>query len=63
MATKRSRPRAWPKVWQRFGPLPAWAEARIVAADIGQLDTWLDGLLDAADLTGLLGPADDPACR
>lgn len=43
---------------RRFGPLPEWARARIAAADLPQLDTWIDGLLDAPSLTDLLGPAD-----
>jgi hypothetical protein len=46
---------------RRFGPLPGWAGARIAAADLPQLDTWIDGLLDAPSLTDLLGPADAPA--
>lgn len=54
---------------RRFGSLPGWAAARIAAADLAQLDAWIDGLLDARDLPDLLGglladlprPADDPA--
>jgi predicted transposase YdaD len=41
---------------RRFGSLPDWARARITAAPLGQLDTWLDGILDAGSLTDLLGP-------
>lgn len=41
---------------RRFGPLPAWAAERIAAASIPQLDTWLDGILDAQSPADLLGP-------
>jgi len=41
---------------RRFGPLPAWAAERIAAAAIAQLDTWLDGILDAQSPADLLGP-------
>ncbi len=40
---------------RRFGPLPAWAAARIAAAPIAQLDAWLDGILDAPSLIDLIG--------
>ena len=40
---------------RRFGPIPAWAERRIDAAPIVQLDEFLDGILDAARLEDLLG--------
>ena len=46
---------------RRFGPLPEWATARIAAAELSQLDTWIDGLLDAPSLTDLLGSVDAPA--
>jgi hypothetical protein len=39
----------------RFGDLPPWAQARIDAATLGQLDAWLDGLFQAATLDVLLG--------
>lgn len=45
---------------RRFGPVPAWAKARIAAAPLGQLDTWLDGIFDAGSLTDLLGPESPP---
>lgn len=32
----------------------------VPAAPLGQLDTWLDGLLDAGSLTDLLGPESPP---
>jgi hypothetical protein len=41
---------------RRFGPLPGWAEQRIADASIARLDLWLDGLLDATSLEGLLEP-------
>ena len=46
---------------RRFGPLPDWAETRIAAAGLPQLDAWLDGLFDTASLTDLLGPPGDDA--
>jgi hypothetical protein len=42
---------------RRFGPVPAWAERRIDAAAVAQLDSWLDGILDAANVEDLIGPA------
>lgn len=48
---------------RRFGPPPDWSGARIAAADIAQLDAWIDGVLDAPGLNELLGPADGPACH
>ena len=41
---------------RRFGPLPPWAEQRIAAASIAQLDAWIDGLLDAESLAALIAP-------
>jgi hypothetical protein len=46
----------------RFGDLPPWAQARIDAATLGQLDAWLDGLFQAATLDVLLG-AQPPQSR
>jgi hypothetical protein len=40
---------------RRFGPLPDWAEQRIGAAPVAQLDAWLDGIFDAARVEGLIG--------
>lgn len=45
---------------RRFGPLPAWAGARIAKASIAQLDVWLDGIFDTRDLTDLLGRESEP---
>ncbi|MFB1488276.1 MULTISPECIES: DUF2887 domain-containing protein [unclassified Thiocapsa] len=42
---------------RRFGPLPAGAEQRIDTAPVAQLDAWLDGIFDAANLQDLIGPA------
>jgi predicted transposase YdaD len=41
---------------RRFGTLPSWAIARIQAASIAELDTWLDGIFDVDRLDGLIGP-------
>lgn len=41
---------------RRFGALPEWATARIDAANLKQLDTWLDQIFDAETLESLLGP-------
>jgi predicted transposase YdaD len=45
----------------RFGPLPAWAERRIDAATLAQLDTWVDGIFAAEGVAALIGPEDRPA--
>ncbi|WP_296696634.1 hypothetical protein [Thiocapsa sp. UBA6158] len=37
------------------GTVPAWAERRIDAAEIAQLDVWLDGIFDAANVEDLIG--------
>lgn len=44
------------QLMRRFGPVPAWAERRIDAAEIAQLDVWLDGIFDAANVEELIGP-------
>lgn len=41
---------------RRFGPLPAWAEARLHAATEQNVADWADAILDAAGLTDVLGP-------
>ena len=41
---------------RRFGRLPAWAEPRIDAAPVEQLDAWLDDILDTDSVDSLLGP-------
>jgi predicted transposase YdaD len=43
---------------RRFGALPEWAERRIATASTEQLDARFDGILDAAGIVGLIGPAD-----
>ena len=35
---------------RRFGPLPRQERARIAAAELGQIEAWLDAVLDAPDL-------------
>jgi predicted transposase YdaD len=40
----------------RFGVLPAWAERRIDAAPLAQLDAWLDGIFAADSVAALIGP-------
>ncbi len=42
---------------RRFGPLPDWAVARIAAAELAELDAWLDAVLDVDGLEALIGPA------
>lgn len=42
---------------RRFDTVPAWAEQRIDAASIAQLDTWLDGIFEAQSLDALIGSA------
>jgi hypothetical protein len=37
--------------------VPAWAEPRIDAASIAQLDAWLDDIFDTESPEALLGPA------
>ncbi len=43
---------------RRFGPLPATARDRIAAAGPGELDAWLDRVLDADSLDAVLGKSD-----
>jgi uncharacterized protein with von Willebrand factor type A (vWA) domain len=40
---------------RRFGPLPAWAEARLAQASTEQCEAWADRLLEAESLEGVLG--------
>jgi len=42
---------------RRFGEPPEWAQRRIAAAPVAQLDLWLDGIFDAASVEGVIGPA------
>jgi hypothetical protein len=35
---------------RRFGPLPAWAEARLTGAEPAQLEVWGERVLEAATL-------------
>ena len=43
---------------RRFGLLPATARNRIAAAGPGELDSWLDRVLDADSLDAVLGRSD-----
>jgi hypothetical protein len=43
---------------RRFGQLPKWAENRISEAKSEQLETWADAVLDASNLTEVLGTPD-----
>jgi hypothetical protein len=43
------------QIKHRFGPLPAWAQDRIAAADIGALEEWGLRLLDGKSLDDVLG--------
>ena len=42
-------------VTRRFGPLPEWAAHRLSAGAGGQLDTWFDRGVDAANLAEVFG--------
>lgn len=35
---------------RRFGPLPAWVEAKLVGAEPAQLEAWGERVLEAATL-------------
>ena len=41
---------------KRFGAVPSDVLAKISAASLGQIDTWLDQVLDARSLDDLFGP-------
>ncbi|WP_418647833.1 Rpn family recombination-promoting nuclease/putative transposase [Thauera butanivorans] len=40
----------------RFGPLPDWAEARLAQAPLEQLEGWIEAVLTAESLEGVIGP-------
>jgi hypothetical protein len=42
---------------KRFGAVPPDVLAKISAASLGQIDTWLDEVLDARSLEDLFGPS------
>ncbi len=44
---------------RRFGPLPEALQAHIAAANLKQLDRWLDAVLDAPTLDPVLGGASE----
>ena len=39
---------------RRFGPLPAWVEAKLVGAEPAQLEAWGERVLEAATLAAVL---------
>jgi hypothetical protein len=45
---------------RRFGPAPATVLARIRAANVGQLDAWLDALLEANCIDDVIPPGSEP---
>ena len=40
----------------RFGALPDWAEARLAQAPLEQLESWIEAVLTAQSLEGVIGP-------
>ena len=44
---------------RRFGQLPKWAESRISKAEPAQIENWADAVLDASNLTEVLGAPDN----
>lgn len=40
----------------RFGTLPDWAEARLAQAPLEQLEGWIEAVLTAESLEGVIGP-------
>ncbi|WP_341646894.1 DUF4351 domain-containing protein [Thauera sp. SDU_THAU2] len=40
----------------RFGALPGWAEARLAQAPLEQLEGWIEAVLTAENLEGVIGP-------
>lgn len=50
--------RLWRKLLiHRFGPLPAWAEAKLVGAEPARLEVWGERVLEAATLEAVFGEA------
>ena len=45
---------------RRFGPLPEWARERLRRADVAQLETWADAVLDATTLAEVVGAPPNP---
>ena len=41
---------------QAFGPLPRWADQRIIAAKQEQLQAWCANVIGAKSLAGVIGP-------
>jgi predicted transposase YdaD len=48
------------QIIRRFGALPDWAQARIDAAETGQLEAWAKAIFDAQVIEQLLGPTSAP---
>jgi hypothetical protein len=42
---------------RRFGSVPEWAEGRLAAAALPELERWVDAVVDAASLEAVLGAA------
>jgi predicted transposase YdaD len=42
---------------RRFGPLPAWAEAKLAGAEPAPLEVWGERVLEAATLEAVFGEA------
>ena len=40
---------------RRFGPLPARSKAKIMGANVRELDAWIDGVFEAQSAQALLG--------
>ncbi len=40
----------------RFGPVPDWAEARLAQAPLERLEGWIEAVLTAESLEGVIGP-------
>jgi len=40
---------------RRFGPLPAWVEARLAQASLQDLEQWADRILEAQQLEAVFG--------
>ena len=38
---------------RRFGPLPAWAEAKLAGAEPARLEAWVERVLEAATLAAV----------
>ncbi|MDJ0839433.1 MAG: DUF4351 domain-containing protein [Acidobacteriota bacterium] len=41
------------QIKKKFGPVPDWAQEKLLSADSDTLDRWTDAILDAPDLQEL----------